>query len=77
MELKLNIGYGELLDLVRQLPVHLQRQLQADIANLPSTEPDDDEAMRKSAKIMLPYYQNDKELTAFTVLDSEDFYETE
>ena len=68
MELKLNIGYGELLDMVGQLPAHLQRQLQADIANLPNTEPDDDEAMRKSAEIMLPYYQNDKELTAFTEL---------
>ena len=77
MELKLNIDYGELLDLVRQLPVHLQRQLQADLSNLPNDESDEDEAMRKSAEIMLPYYQNDKELTAFTVLDSEDFYETE
>jgi len=67
MELKLNIGYGELLDLVRQLPVHLQRQLQTDIAKLTSDKTDDDEAMRKSAEIMLPYYQNDKELTAFTV----------
>ena len=77
MELKLNIGYGELLDLVRQLPVHLQRQLQTDIAKLPSDETDEDEAMRKSAEIMLPYYENDKELTAFTVLDGEDFYETD
>jgi len=77
MELKLNIGYGELLELVRQLPVHLQRQLQTDIAKLPSDKTDDDEAMRKSAEIMLPYYQNDKELTAFTVLDGEDFYETD
>jgi len=34
-------------------------------------QPDDDEAMRKSAEIMLPYYQTDKELTAFTVLDGE------
>ena len=56
------IGFGA------ALPVHLQRQLQTDIANLPNTEPDDDEAMRKSAEIMLPYYQNDKELTAFTEL---------
>ena len=67
MELKLNIGYGELLDLVRQLPVHLQRQLQTDIAKLLSNKTDEDKAMRKSAEIMLPYYQNDKELTAFTV----------
>ena len=39
MELKLNIGYGELLDLVRQLPVHLQRQLQADMAQPPQHNP--------------------------------------
>jgi len=33
MELKLNIGYQELLDLVRQLPTHLQQQLKAEIPN--------------------------------------------
>ena len=31
MELKLNIGYQELLNLVQQLPTHLQQQLKADI----------------------------------------------
>lgn len=29
--------------------------------------------LRKSAEIMLKEYENDKELTALTVLDSEDF----
>jgi len=30
-----------------------------------------------AAQILLPDYQSDKELTAFTVLDSEKFYEPE
>jgi|GEM_PF-1121684 len=39
MELKLNIGYQELLDLVRQLPTHLQQQLKAEIPNRPEHKP--------------------------------------
>ena len=33
-------------------------------------------SMKKSAKLMLNDYLNDSELTAFTSLDYEDFYET-
>lgn len=40
MELKLNIGYQELLDLIRQLPAHLQQQLKADIPDRPEIQPD-------------------------------------
>ncbi len=31
--------------------------------------------LRKSAEIMLPEYQNDKELTAMTILDGEEFFD--
>lgn len=33
--------------------------------------------LRKQAEEALPYYLNDKELTIFTALDGEDFYEYE
>jgi len=39
MELKLNIAYQELLALARQLPTHVQRQLQTDISNEPDNTP--------------------------------------
>lgn len=32
--------------------------------------------MEKAAKHLLPDYRNDQELTSFTALDFEDFYET-
>lgn len=35
MELKLNIGYQDLLALIRQLPSDLQTKLKADMAKLP------------------------------------------
>ncbi len=35
-----------------------------------------EEEMRKAANLLLADYQSDEELTAFTVLDHEDFYET-
>lgn len=41
MELKLNIGYQELLALVQQLPTHIKRQLQTDISNEPENNPVD------------------------------------
>jgi hypothetical protein len=31
---------------------------------------------RKAAELLLPDFHNDKELTAFTVLDGEEYYET-
>ena len=40
MEVKLNIGYQELLDLVRQLPTHLQQQLKADMSDPPKNQPE-------------------------------------
>ena len=35
-----------------------------------------DDKRRKAAELLLPDYVKDKELTAFTVLDGETFYET-
>ncbi|MBM4166302.1 MAG: hypothetical protein FJ218_05195 [Ignavibacteria bacterium] len=32
--------------------------------------------LEEAAKMALPFYLHDKDLTAFTSLDSEDFYET-
>jgi hypothetical protein len=34
-------------------------------------------SLKEGAKALLSDYKNDKELTAFTALDSEDFYEAE
>lgn len=39
MEVKLNIGYQELLNLVRQLPTNLQQQLKVDMSESPKKQP--------------------------------------
>lgn len=52
MELKFNIGYQELLDLVRQLPTHLQQQLKADIPIRPQHRPDPKENLATIIKKM-------------------------
>ncbi|MEM8525375.1 MAG: hypothetical protein AAGG68_12115 [Bacteroidota bacterium] len=42
------------------------------------TAPKDEKKMsvKEAAQLLLADYENDEELTAFTVLDEEDFYET-
>ncbi|MCB0520358.1 MAG: hypothetical protein H6577_06700 [Lewinellaceae bacterium] len=35
-----------------------------------------DEALQKAAQLLLKDYENDGELTAFSILDGEDIYET-
>ena len=37
----------------------------------------EEEVRKKAAQLLLEDYQNDRELTVFTALDKEGFYETE
>lgn len=88
LNLKLEIGYEQLLQLFRQLSPKQKKQFLQDIqkevvasadkVNLVQ-EPTADYArmeMQDAAALLLDDYLHDEELTAFTVLDAETFHET-
>lgn len=88
MNLILEIGYEQLLQLFRQLPPKQKKQFLKEIEkemievdtniNLVE-EPSPDYPrmeMQAAATLLLDDYLHDEELTAFTVLDTETFHET-
>lgn len=50
MELKLNIGYQEILELIKQLPVEMQKQLQTDMH-----DPTDSNGIDQSERAEIPH----------------------
>lgn len=89
MNLNLEIGYEQLLQLFRQLPPKQKKQFLQDIQKevVASAEKVDlvqepaaaDYArleMKDAAALLLDDYLHDEELTAFTALDAETFHET-
>ena len=70
----------QIVNLVKQLPLSDKLQIIELIFKDIRTESlnlDKEEQKRKEAAAqLLADYQNDKELTSFTVLDKDDFYET-
>jgi len=49
------------------------RLIQEDLSQSGAKENAGDAQLAEAAKVLLPDYQTDRELTAFTALDSEDF----
>lgn len=69
----------QLAEIFRQLPLveklHLIELFFRNIREETMNKEKDEEGMRKAALLLYADYQTDKELTAFTVLDGEDYYE--
>lgn len=88
MNLILEIGYEQLLQLFRQLPPKQKKQflkeiekevIEADINTNLVQEPVPDYPrmdLKSAAALLLEDYQHDEELTTFTALDAETFHET-
>ena len=70
----------QILDLINDLSLSekaaLIEILARDIQKVTTGKSDTDEEMKKAADLLLADYETNSELTAFTALDSEDFYET-
>jgi hypothetical protein len=78
------MSYADLMEQVVQLPINeklnllevLTRSIKEQVATSNIEEIEERRRKRREAAIELrEYYLNDKELTALTVLDGEDFYE--
>ncbi len=88
MNLILEIGYEQLLQLFRQLPPKQKKQflkeiekevIESDINTNLVQEPAPDYPrmeMQSAATLLLDDYFHDEELTTFTALDAEPFHET-
>jgi hypothetical protein len=63
----------EILQGIKRLPFH-ERLLIIEKA-IKSLHENTDTQLEKAAKVLLPDYKKDKNLTAFTALDFEKFYE--
>jgi hypothetical protein len=64
----------EIVDKINELPTE-QRMLIAEMIIRSVRKAEQQSAMRKAAELAYDDYKNDKELTIFTLLDGEDFYE--
>jgi len=69
----------QILDEIKRLPLSeklfLIELIFRDIRGEAINREREDEERRKAAEFLLTDYQGDEELTAFTVLDKEDFHE--
>jgi hypothetical protein len=69
----------QILDAVKRLPfqekLHVIELIFREMRTEASQVADENGARRKAAELLLADYQNNEELTSFTVLDHEDFYE--
>lgn len=70
----------QIVDMVKKLPLveklRLVELIFKDIKEETLGQEREKEALKKSAEIMLDDYRNSEELTAFSSLDAEGFYET-
>ena len=66
----------QLIEAIKQLPLAEQLLvIELIFKNIREKALDEEKKRRKAAEQLLTDYQNDEELTAFTALDKEDFYE--
>lgn len=69
----------QILDAIKRLPLSekilLIELLFKDIKEEAINKEKEEEERKKAAELLLADYQGDEELTAFTVLDKENFYE--
>jgi len=65
----------EIIREIQKLPIS-KRIYVAEKTILSIRKDDDENTMKKAADVLLSDYKSDSDLTAFTNLDFEDFYET-
>ena len=70
----------QIVDVIRQLPLtqklFILELVFKDIRTETLKKEIEEQQRKEAAKLLLADYQNDEELTAFTVLDKDNFYET-
>jgi hypothetical protein len=62
--------------IAEQIIRNIRRETELSVEAVGRGSPPADTAMEKAAQYAVADYQTDPELTAFTALDAEDFYET-
>ena len=69
----------QIIDVIKQLPLsdkmYIIELIFKDLRQETLKKEKEEEKRRQVARLLLTDYQNDKELTVFTTLDKEDFYE--
>jgi hypothetical protein len=77
----MNMEALQILDAIKQLPLaeklRIIELIFRDIREEALKNEKEEDRRRKAAELLLADYQNNEELTAFKVLDKEDFYEAE
>lgn len=75
----MKMGILQIMNIVRELPlrekIHIIELIFKEIKEETVNSQNEEEKRRKAAQLLLSDYQNDQELTAFSALDKEDFYE--
>ena len=71
----------QIMDIIKSLPLsekmYIAELIFKDMREQTLKIEKEEEVRKKAAQLLLEDYQNDRELTVFTALDKEGFYETE
>lgn len=73
--LNINLTTEQFIMMFQQFPKREQRKIVEKISHITNNKPPK-LSLAESAALLLHDYENDKELTIFSNLDGEDFYET-
>jgi hypothetical protein len=65
-----------LIEEIYSLPLRYYNEIVGFVGYIKEKKVKEQGVLEKAAEMAADEYRNDKELTAFSVLDSEDFYET-